>query len=182
MKVCGLLSLGPTHYRMGEDEDFIVSIETDVVILCLYPATIFLHTRIRVGVLALTGYGIGVGPMLAVSGPDSVEIGKLVHNLQMIGSNAHPITSVSGIHHEDVNTIIIDVQRTNSMSFAGEDGILVGRRFITTVLEVFNVGEPVVLTAEEKVLAGIYWTLSSNSGTAGQRDVSIDEGEIVRST
>ena len=81
LKVCGLLSLGPTHYGMGEDVDIIVSIETDVVILCLYPASIFLYTRIRVGVLALTGYGIGVGTMAAVSGPDSVETVELVHNL-----------------------------------------------------------------------------------------------------
>ena len=88
----------------------------------------------------------------------------------MIAANIYPQTDVCAIPHEDVSTVIIDVQRTNPLSLAGKDRILLGRTCTTLSLVVDNVGEPVVLLAAEEELAGIYWTLSSNGSPTGGTD------------
>ena len=88
----------------------------------------------------------------------------------MIAANIYPRIDVCAIPYEDVGTVVVDVQRTNPLGLAGKDRILLGGTRSTLSLVVGNVGEPVVLLATEEVLAGIYWTLSSNGSVTGGTD------------
>ena len=160
---------------MGEDIDG-VTISTDVIIIKLYVVSIYFMWVQNTFVLALTGYGIGVGTILAVLGPDSVETPGLVHNLYMIATETIPSTDtrVHGgcvVTHEEMDftthNLIVDVKRTNPVSLIGKDGIRQGTTFSTSSI-IANIGEPVGGFGEA-VLTGS-GSLSSNGGIAGGTD------------
>src|SRR4030042_1689967 len=110
-----------TAYTMGK---YVRGSTAGYVVVCgLYPASLRYHGVQRAFVLALTGHRI----LLVHDG--LLKVGQRNVTLQMILAESSQGTTVhvrQHVVHEDMITIIIDIQRTAQLSYSGVNGIFLG--------------------------------------------------------